>query len=205
MVEELPQRLPQPLQVIDSSILRAHQHALGEKKGARITPLAVLVADRAPRSTPFLIRRAFRCACTLRQARLRTRRPPTRPGQRSVQGRATPPTRRPRPFCSMRCRPALWWLTEATIALPWSSGSPPEARHGAFPDAKPRPFATERRARPLPQRTLVERFFASSGSSAASQPVSTGARQTSSPLLPSPRHEYGCDRLSPRFRRAVPD
>jgi hypothetical protein len=30
---------------IDSSIIRAHQHAAGEKKGAKITPSAVLVED----------------------------------------------------------------------------------------------------------------------------------------------------------------
>lgn len=36
---------PQSLQFIDSSIIRAHQHAAGGKKGARITPLAVLVED----------------------------------------------------------------------------------------------------------------------------------------------------------------
>ena len=33
------------LQMIDSTIVRAHQHAAGGKKGARITPLAVLVGD----------------------------------------------------------------------------------------------------------------------------------------------------------------
>jgi len=36
---------PQSMQLIDSSIIRAHQHAAGGKKGVRITPLAVLVAD----------------------------------------------------------------------------------------------------------------------------------------------------------------
>ena len=36
---------PQSLHLIDSSIIRAHQHAAGGKKGARITPLAVLVED----------------------------------------------------------------------------------------------------------------------------------------------------------------
>jgi len=43
--EELAQRSPQSLQLIDSSIVRAHQHAAGGKRGARITPSAVLVAD----------------------------------------------------------------------------------------------------------------------------------------------------------------
>jgi transposase len=43
--ETLSARSPQSLQLIDSSIIRAHQHAAGGKKGARITPLAVLVAD----------------------------------------------------------------------------------------------------------------------------------------------------------------
>jgi transposase len=43
--ETLAARSPQSLQLIDSSIVRAHQHASGGKRGARITPLAVLVAD----------------------------------------------------------------------------------------------------------------------------------------------------------------
>src|ERR1043166_9193888 len=42
----LAQASPQSLHLIDSSIIRAHQHAAGGKKGARITPLAVLVEDR---------------------------------------------------------------------------------------------------------------------------------------------------------------
>ncbi len=36
---------PQSLHLIDSSIVRAHQHGAGGKKGAKITPLAVLVED----------------------------------------------------------------------------------------------------------------------------------------------------------------
>ena len=43
--ETLAARTPQSMQFIDSSIIRAHQHAAGGKKGARITPLAVLVED----------------------------------------------------------------------------------------------------------------------------------------------------------------
>ena len=43
--ETLAARSPQSLQFIDSSIVRAHQHAAGGKKGVRITPLAVLVED----------------------------------------------------------------------------------------------------------------------------------------------------------------
>ena len=43
--EALAARSPQSMQMIDSSIIRAHQHAAGGKKGARITPLAVLVED----------------------------------------------------------------------------------------------------------------------------------------------------------------
>ena len=43
--EALAARSPQSLQFIDSSIIRAHQHAAGGKKGARITPLVVLVED----------------------------------------------------------------------------------------------------------------------------------------------------------------
>lgn len=43
--EALAAASPQSMQLIDSSIVRAHQHAAGGKKGARITPLAVLVED----------------------------------------------------------------------------------------------------------------------------------------------------------------
>ena len=43
--EALTAQSPQSLHLIDSSIIRAHQHAAGGKKGARITPLAVLVED----------------------------------------------------------------------------------------------------------------------------------------------------------------
>jgi hypothetical protein len=41
----LAERSPGSLHLIDSSIIRAHQHAAGGKKGARITPSAVLVED----------------------------------------------------------------------------------------------------------------------------------------------------------------
>ena len=41
----LAERSPQSMALIDSSIIRAHQHAAGGKKGGRITPLAVLVED----------------------------------------------------------------------------------------------------------------------------------------------------------------
>lgn len=43
--ERLAQQSPDSLHLIDSSIIRAHQHAAGGKKGARITPLAVLGED----------------------------------------------------------------------------------------------------------------------------------------------------------------
>jgi transposase len=43
--EALSARSPDSLHLIDSSIVRAHQHAAGGKKGARITPSAVLVED----------------------------------------------------------------------------------------------------------------------------------------------------------------
>jgi transposase len=43
--ETLAAKSPQAMQLIDSSIIRAHQHAAGGKKGVRITPLAVLVED----------------------------------------------------------------------------------------------------------------------------------------------------------------
>jgi transposase len=50
--EVLAAKSSQSMQLIDSSIVRAHQHAAGGKKGARITPLAVLVEDLRQRSTP---------------------------------------------------------------------------------------------------------------------------------------------------------
>lgn len=43
--EALAAPSPGSLALIDSSIVRAHQHAAGGKKGARITPSVVLVAD----------------------------------------------------------------------------------------------------------------------------------------------------------------
>ena len=43
--EALAARSPQSMQLLDSSIIRAHQHAAGAKKGVRITPSAVLVVD----------------------------------------------------------------------------------------------------------------------------------------------------------------
>jgi transposase len=43
--ERLAEQSPDSLDLIDSSIIRAHQHAAGGKKGARITPSAVLVED----------------------------------------------------------------------------------------------------------------------------------------------------------------
>ena len=43
--EALSKRSPASLHLIDSSIVRAHQHAAGGKKGVRITPSAVLVED----------------------------------------------------------------------------------------------------------------------------------------------------------------
>ena len=43
--ERLAAQSPQSMQLIDSSIIRAHQHAAGGKKGVRITPSAVLVED----------------------------------------------------------------------------------------------------------------------------------------------------------------
>ena len=45
LFEALAARSPASLQLIDSSIVRAHQHAAGGKKGARITPSVVLVED----------------------------------------------------------------------------------------------------------------------------------------------------------------
>ena len=41
----LTEQSPGSLHLIDSSIVRAHQHAAGGKKGARITPSAALAED----------------------------------------------------------------------------------------------------------------------------------------------------------------
>ena len=43
--ETLAAKSPHSMALIDSSIIRAHQHAAGGKKGAKITPSAALVAD----------------------------------------------------------------------------------------------------------------------------------------------------------------
>jgi hypothetical protein len=43
--EALAAKSPHSMAFIDSSIIRAHQHAAGGKKGAKITPSAVLVED----------------------------------------------------------------------------------------------------------------------------------------------------------------
>jgi transposase len=43
--EALARRSPSSLALIDSSIVRAHQHAAGGKKGVRITPSVDLAAD----------------------------------------------------------------------------------------------------------------------------------------------------------------
>ena len=43
--ERLAARSPQSMQFIDSTIVRAHQHAAGGAKGGRLTPRAALVAD----------------------------------------------------------------------------------------------------------------------------------------------------------------
>lgn len=43
--EKLSAKSPGSMALIDSSIIRAHQHAAGAKKGVKITPSAVLVVD----------------------------------------------------------------------------------------------------------------------------------------------------------------
>lgn len=45
MFEALASKSPQSMHLIDSSIIRAHQHAAGGKRGVRITPSAALVVD----------------------------------------------------------------------------------------------------------------------------------------------------------------
>jgi transposase len=67
--ETLAAKSPHSMAFIDSSIIRAHQHAAGGKKGAKITPSAALVEDRVPRSTPLSMRTACRCGSCSRQDR----------------------------------------------------------------------------------------------------------------------------------------
>ena len=43
--EQLAARSPQSMQFIDSTIIRAHQHAAGGAKGGCLTPRVALVAD----------------------------------------------------------------------------------------------------------------------------------------------------------------
>lgn len=43
--DALAERSPEALHLIDSSIVRAHQHAAGGKKGVRITPLVARAGD----------------------------------------------------------------------------------------------------------------------------------------------------------------
>ena len=43
--ETLSSASPNAMHLIDSSVIRAHQHAAGGKKGVRITPSAVLVEN----------------------------------------------------------------------------------------------------------------------------------------------------------------
>jgi len=43
--ETLASKSPGSMALIDSSIIRAHQHAAGGKRGVKITPSAVLVED----------------------------------------------------------------------------------------------------------------------------------------------------------------
>jgi transposase len=45
LFEALSSRSPGSLALIDSSIIRAHQHAAGGKKGVRITPSVALAED----------------------------------------------------------------------------------------------------------------------------------------------------------------
>ena len=73
--ETLAAKSPQSLHLIDSSIIRAHQHAAGGKKGVRITPLAVLVVACAQRSTRWSMSGACPCGSCSPLARLRIRRP----------------------------------------------------------------------------------------------------------------------------------
>ena len=67
--ETLAAKSPQSMQLIDSSIIRAHQHAAGGKKGARITPSVVLAGACRPRSISSLTEQACRWWCCSARAR----------------------------------------------------------------------------------------------------------------------------------------
>ena len=60
---------PDRLQMIDSTIVRAHQHAAGARGALRAKVLAVLEVASRPRSTSASTPGAFRCAPTSRPAR----------------------------------------------------------------------------------------------------------------------------------------
>ncbi len=63
--------------IVDSTIVRAHQHAAGAKKGGlKIRRLAALAAARAPRYTWLFEAWDARCALSSRPARRATRRKP---------------------------------------------------------------------------------------------------------------------------------
>lgn len=95
--EELAQRSPRSLQFIDSSIIRAHQHAAGGKK------------ERVSRHRPFSWQTEHKIRSVMDQDGLPT----------SLRDRRRT-RRQPRP-CWMRCVPGLSLWIGAMTAWPWSS------------------------------------------------------------------------------------
>ena len=110
MFETLAAHSPQSLQLIDSSIIRAHQHAGGAKKGVRTAPSAVLVEDRAPRPMPRSIRQGSRYASCSRKATLSTDHAPVLIVQLE-------PSRDSSPNVAITRAPvSIWSLAAATIS-----------------------------------------------------------------------------------------
>jgi transposase len=67
-----PDNPPDRLQMIDSTIVRAHQHAAGARGALRVRVLGALEVARRPRSISASMRGGCRCAPTSRPARRRT-------------------------------------------------------------------------------------------------------------------------------------
>lgn len=70
--------VPKTLQMIDSTIIRAHHQAAGAKGGLRKKLLAVRAVASRPKSTPAAMKKASRLASLSRRVRTMTRRNTTR-------------------------------------------------------------------------------------------------------------------------------
>ena len=69
---------PKTVQMIDSTVIRAHHQAAGAKGGLRIRVLAARAAALRAKFTPALTAKAFRSASSSRRAKPTTRRPTMR-------------------------------------------------------------------------------------------------------------------------------